>query len=464
MLRFFRYNDPYRLLVVLFILVVIGFSLFTFSQPLTVQELKGILLGEALNDRKALYIELIDNSTPFYAWLCKLLGAIFGRGLAGRHVFALILIFFQASYFAILLIKNKAYNENNYLPALIFALLCCCSFDFFHLSPNLVGSVILLFALNNLFREIEFRVQRDETVLNLGLYLGLASLLVFSYSIYLLGTLLILILFTRISLKKIALLMVGFLLPHAFLILFYWFNNHQGDLMSRFYVANLTLANQSLMNAKTLLMIGLLPMVYFAFSLIMLNREARFTKYQSQLLQVMMVWLLIAFIEIIFTRERSAHSLITLAPSLAYFISHYLLLIRRKRIAETMLWIFIIGIPLIAWAGKNGKIKPIDTSGLMLPPEASSPIHKRIVILDNQLPIYQNNHFAGFFLNPELSKEIWQNPDIYENVILMNSIFEKDAPEVIIDPQDWMKPFLNRLPKWKKEYVREGIYYKPISK
>lgn len=464
MLRFFRFNDPYRLLFALAILLGVGLSLFTFGQPLSLPELNHLVLGEMLNDNKRMYVEIVDNTPPAFAWLAELADTLFGRSLAARHVVALILVFFSASYFSILLINNKAYNENTYLPALIFAILCCCSFDFFQLSPQLVASIMLLFALNNLFKEIEFRVQRDETAFNLGLLIGIASLLVFSYVIFLLGTVVILLVFTRISLRKMLLLIVGFLLPHGMLLTFYWYGDHHASFINYFYVANITLSNASLISAKSLWVLGAVPLVYFVFSLVMLNREARFTKYQSQLLQVMLLWMIVALVEIVFTRQRAPHSFITLIPSLTYFISHCLLLIRRKRIAETMLWLFVTGILSVSWLAKSGGLPFIRYNRLIVAENPKSNIEgKKVMNLDEDVTIYQHNQAAGFFLHPELSQSITKHPEYFENVLLLQLSFEKDAPELIIDKNGLMEPFFQKIPKWKMQYVRDGVYYKRVK-
>ncbi|MBK7651153.1 MAG: hypothetical protein IPJ20_11075 [Flammeovirgaceae bacterium] len=122
---------------------------------------------------------------------------------------ALLIIFFQGAYFAILLINNKAQSESTYLPALIFGVLCLYSFDMLSLSNELLASTFLLFALNNLFKEVEFRIQEDNILLNLGVYLGIASLFVLSYSVFLPGVIIILIVFTRLTLRKGLLLVLG---------------------------------------------------------------------------------------------------------------------------------------------------------------------------------------------------------------------------------------------------------------
>lgn len=463
MLQFFRFNDPYRLLFVLVILVTVGLSLFTFQQPLTVPELSQFVLGEMLNDNKTLYVEIVDQTPPLLAWISELADTLFGRSTAARHVLALLLIFFSAGYFSILLISNKAYNENNYLPALVFAILCCCSFDFFQFSPQLMASILLLFALNNLFKEIEFRVQRDETVFNLGLFVGIASLLVFSYIIFLFGTVAILLVFTRISLRKVLLLIVGFLLPHAMLFMLYWYSDHHQAFIQYFYVANLSLSSISLIDSQSLWILGAVPLIYFVFSLVMLNREARFTKYQSQLLQVMLLWMIIGLVEIMFTQQRTPHSFVTLIPSLTYFISHYLLLIRRKRIAEIMLWLFVLGVVGVSWLAKTGRLSLVNYTNLAMAEKSKSSIEgKRILNLDEDITIYQHNKVAGFFLNPKLSQSVSKHPEYFENVLLMQLSFEKDAPDIIIDKNDLMKPFFQRMPKWKAQYAREGSYYRRV--
>jgi Family of unknown function (DUF6427) len=463
-LRFFRFNDPYRLLGLLFILIVIGLPLFVNSAEVTIQELKSFVLGEALNDGKSLYIQLVDDTAPFTAWISGWVDAMFGRSLTARQIIALLFVFFQASFFAILLINNKAYNENTYLPALIFGLLAFFSFDMLSLSPELLASTVLLFALNNLFKEIEFKVQRDEIVLNIGVYLGIASLFVFSYFVFLIGTLILLLLFTRFTVRKALLLVFGFVLPHALLITFYFFWDNHVFLFQHFYAPNLTLSTLTFVGLKSILILGSVPIAYFFFSLFMLNREAHFTKYQSQLLQVMFLWLIIALVEVVITRERTPHSFYTFIPPLAYFISHYLLLIRRKRIAEIMLWVLIIGLVTMGWAARTGRIKAIDYRTLfpLESPYESAIKEKRILVLDDGLSIYTQNKMASYFLNWNLSKKVFEHPEYFENITLIGQSFQIDAPDVIIDKNDLMKNVFERIPKLKLQYKREGKLYRKI--
>ncbi|MBK7651154.1 MAG: hypothetical protein IPJ20_11080 [Flammeovirgaceae bacterium] len=67
-LRFFRINDPYRLLGIGVLLILISMALFIDPITITLSELKGIGLGEALNHEKSLYSSLFTDSPPLSAW------------------------------------------------------------------------------------------------------------------------------------------------------------------------------------------------------------------------------------------------------------------------------------------------------------------------------------------------------------------------------------------------------------
>ena len=461
MLHFFRFNDPYRLLAVLILLVAMSLPIFIQPMPITIQELKDIVLGELLNSGKIIYLQVVDDTPWFASWLAKAVEFVVGRSILMRHIIALLIIFFQAAFFAFILIRNRAYNESNYLPAFIFGVICFFSFDMLSLSRELLASTFLLLALNNIFKEIEFKVQRDEIILNIGVFLGIASLLVFSYTVFLIGSLVILFVFTRITLRKSLLLTFGFIFPHLTLICLFYFRDGLPEFVQYFYGSNFTFHSTNLVSWKSIFWMSSGIILFFFFALIMLNREARFTKYQSQLMQLMLLWLVISFIEIGITRELTPHSFITFAPPLAYFISHYILLIRRKWIAESMMWIFLLSTIGISTASRLNKIKSIDYSGLFVRDSKYKSFikGKKILVLGHDYAIYENNRAASYFLNWSLSKEIFENPEYYESVILVQNSFECDMPDIIIDENGWMKKFFLRLPVLNAQYEKSGLIY-----
>lgn len=463
LLRFFRINDPYRLVAVFLAIILLSLPLLINLQPITEQELKLAVLGEAQNATKLIYVGVLDDAGPLTAVMAKICDAVWGRSIFGARFLATLLIFFQAAFFAVVLINNKAYNESTYLPAFVFAVLAFFSFDMMALSPELLASSCVLLALNNIFKEIEFKIQREETILSIGLYLGAASLFLFSYVVFLVGALVILAVFTRLSIRKAMLLLFGFLLPHAVVLTYYYYQGEAQAVMQNFYLANLTFNQQALISVRGFFLLAIIPVAYFVFSLVMLNREARFTKYQSQILQVLLLWLVIAFLEIMITRVRSPHSFYTFLPPLAYLISHYLILIRRKWIAEMMLWILIMGIALTSYLARTNRMSSVNAQAHFPKKSGESFAGKRVLTLSDDFSIYQKNVSASAFLNWKLSQPIFSAPQYYENIIAVERGLSHDLPDIIVDKENYLQPFVHRIPSLRMKLKREGVYWVKIN-
>ena len=462
MLRFFRINDPYRLLGVLLVLILVSLPFLVDPVSVSVQELKSMILGESIHGR-LMYVEVYDNTPPLAAIIHGLTDNLFGRSLMARHISALVILFFQAAFFAILLINNKAYTESSYVPSLIFAVLSLFSVDMLSFSPELLASTVLLLALNNLFKEIEFTRQHDEYILNLGVYLGLATLVIFTTYVFLIGTIVILVLSTRVNLRRMGLLLFGFILPHALVFTYYFYKGEAGFLWTNFYGPNLLPVHYNLMSLGSISVLFALPFLFFVLSLITIGRDVRLTKYQSQLVQVMFLWLVVAVIYFFITPEKTAHSLVFILPPLAFLISHYMLHIRRKWLAEFMLWFFVIGLGTISLMARYGKLSRVSYAGLYPKTEVKLPLeNQRILVLGNDTRLYRRNKLATGFLNWELTREVFENPEYFEHDLVIEASFRSDLPQVIVDEQDLMKAVFKKIPGIKSKYRREGIFYKLI--
>ncbi len=450
------------MLAVLFVLILFSLPFFIDPVPVSIQELSSMVLGEAIHG-KLMYADIYNHTPPIAAVIHGMLDSVFGRSLTARHVIAIGILFFQAASFAILLINNKAYTDSSYIPAFIFAILSLFSVDMISLSPELLASTILLLALNNLFKEIEFTRQHDEYILNLGVYLGLATLLVFSTYIFFIGTIIILILSTRVNPRRLLLLLFGFILPHALLLTFYFYRGETGLLWTNFYKPNLIPSSEYFIGLGSIFVLFALPILYFIFSLITIGRDVRLTKYQSQLVQVMFLWLLVALIYFFLTPERTPHSLVFILPPLAFLISHYFLHIRRKMAAELLLWVFIFGLSTVSLLARYGKLKSVNYASLFPKVQKSLTIHgQRVLVLGESEGLYLRNQPAMGFLDWELSKEIFERPEYFQHDIIILKSFRKEMPEVIVDKNDLMKEILRRIPELRSRYKREGIFYKLI--
>jgi hypothetical protein len=430
---------------------------------LTFPELKSQVIGEKLNEDQNLYTGLVDNAAPLAGWFHEMVDSLFGRSLMARHIVAFVLLFLQGAYLGIMFIIRKVFNENTYIPSLIFCLLCLFSYDTLTLSAELAGLSFLLLALNNMFKEIEFRVQRDETIFNLGLFISIASLFSFAFVVFLICVMAILFFFARTTPRKFMLLIFGFLLPHLVVISIGYLNGSLAQLWQYFYVANLSPAREIFVSTKTLLVLGALPLFYFIISVFMLQREARFSKYQSQLLQVMFLWMGFSLLYIFYCKDLRPQNLIVFIPALTFLFTHFFLFIRRKRYAEMNIWFLLTGIVTMSYLARYNKLDSADYNMLTVAPmKGPAPKNQRILVLENNLAYFRENKLATPYLNWALSENIFRNPGYYENLTAVYHSLKTDPPQVIIDRENLMKPFFELIPEMKKQYRRMGNVYNRI--
>ncbi len=428
---------------------------------LTYPELKNFIWGERVHEGFLPFTGIVDSVAPLNAWFQGLLDLVFGRSLLARHIVAFVLIFLQSAFFGVLLIDKKVFTENTYIPSLLFSLLFLFSFDTLSLTGELLGSGVLLFALNKLYKELEFRAQLDETIFKLGLFISIASLFSFSFFIFFPGAIILLILFTRSTLRTYLLLSTGFLLPHLLLISVYFLLGATDSIWAYYYVPGFSFYDSKLIGVKSMVILSSIPLAFLLLSFVVLNRESRLTKYQSQLVQLMFLWTLFAFAHAFFTHDFRPQSFIALIPGFSFFITHLFLTIRRKRFLAIGFWIFFLGITAPYYLIKYKIIDAVSYDELVAKaPPAGWVEGKRILLLGNEIEGYRKNKLATPFFNWELSAEIFEQPDRYKHIITINKYFERDAPEIIIDNNSLMPKVFERLPQWKEKYKRtaDGNY------
>jgi hypothetical protein len=458
-LSFFRINDPYRLVGVLVILTLICLPLFIDSPGLTLPELDSFIIGEKIAEGFSPYSQLIDSTPPLASWFYGACDFVFGRSLTGRHIATFIILFLQSAFLGIVFIDKKVFAENTYLPAFLFSIFTCISFDILSLTAEIPAFGFLLLAINNLFKEIEFRVQRDETITMLGVYISLASLFSFSYFIYLPGILLILIIFTRTSPRRYLLLLVGFLLPHLMLASGYYLNGTLGQLWFNFYIPSLSFNTTALITAQSMLWLCGVPGIMLSIALFILNRQAHLTKYQLQLFQTFFLLLLIGAGKVFITDDLRPQNLLPLIPSVVFYLTHFVLSIRRKKFAELSLLLIVFAIPTVAYLAHYEKIESISFEKLLVGEAPVGEKNTSILVLENNPVWFIENRLASGFYDWRLCEKIFTAPDYYENVLLVNTSLTADPPQRIVDSKNLMKGFFDRLPALAARYEKTAVGY-----
>lgn len=464
MLNFFRINDPARLLALLALLSIIALPFFIYTPALTFPELDSMIVGEKVMRGFVPFTQIVDTAGPLTAYWNGLTFMVFGESLLGRHIFTLFILFIQAVVFNFILNDKKALTESTSIPSLIFVTLFLFSYDNLSLTGDLVSVFFLIFALNSLFKELEFRDQGNENVLRVGVFIGIGSLFAFSFVIYLLGVLVILVMFSRLTLSKFMLTILAFLLPHLVLLCFYYLYGDATALWQFYYLPNVGFAGESYMGLGGLLALLFIPLAFLAVALLILIRQSRFTKYQSQLLQVMFFWLVFSFLQIFYAKDLRPQSFITAIPPISFFLSHLFLIIQRKRIKEIAFWIFFSGILTVAFLTRFNRITAVNYSALSAVKSSEDSVSgKRVIVLGYNKLLYVNNRLGTPFYKWNLVEDVFREPGYYENVLTVYNGFKADPPEIIFDDQNLMSPFFERMPELKKLYRKSPLGYTKIN-
>jgi hypothetical protein len=106
------------------------------------------------------------------------------------------------------------------------------------------------------------------------------------------------------------------------------------------------------------------------------------------------------------------------------------------------------------------KLSSVDYQSLYVKKNATGIVNKKVLVLGDDFNMYQNNTQATPFLDWNLSREIIEHPDYYENVIEVYNAFKTDPPDVIYDKNKLIKKFFDRIPALRGEYkeVSIGVY------
>lgn len=456
------------MLVLLLFLLLMKLPAFYGSVPLTIPELNWMVVGEKLaEDGTVMYKDVWDPLAPLAAGMYWLLHELFGRSHLAYQIIALLLIFVQSALFNSILLKNKAYNENTYVPALIYGLLMCTFFQFYTLSPVLVSLTFVLLTINNAFNDIEFKGMKNN-LFSTGILMGLASLFYLPSLVLALALLFAYLLFTGATPKSYFLFAYGLLLPWLIIIVYYFWH----DALFQFYInclySLLFLGNNSYISYSLLITIVALPLVVLILSFFKLFDAKKFNNYQERFQQTMIFIFIMALVAWWISHSRTPALLVIFVPVAAFYISHFFLLIRRRFITEISFLLFFIGILFVHFSTlyQWNTVAPLLHYEKLLvqdTPWDDLVENKKILYLGDDLSVYKKAQLATPYLNWELSSLQLASPDYYDNLMSIYEYFHEDTPEVIIDTKGIMDKVFARMPTIAEQYTQgneRGVYIK----
>jgi hypothetical protein len=395
-----------------------------------------------------MYGETFDYTGPIAAFVYKYLNLIFGRTSFIHYGFSSLVIIFQAGIFNQLLLKNKAYDENSYLPAFLYMILMVSVPDFMTLSPQLLSLTFVLLALRNVLRRIDNQVT-DELFLNSGIYIGIATMIYLPAMVFFLSFLFALILFSTAVTRRLLLYLFSFLLAFSLCALyFYW----RGDLwvfIDSYLVQNLLLNAELSLSWTEILTITAGFILIFVLSVFKTWSSSRLTNFQQKIQQV--IWLMFfgAVATFFLSNEKSLHEMVFIVPIMAYFWTHYFILLRKKIFRFVMPGFMIFGIIVYSSFIYQNYTEPLEIIDV-------DNTEEEVMIIGSSLDYYQSQKILTPCFNPHLSQRAFDGLSYYNSAGELYLLFEKINPEIIVDDLGVMPMVMDRFPKIEQDYKSFG--------
>lgn len=434
-------------------------------------EIKWMVLGSKMSAGATLFRDIWDNTAPLSAGFYWILDMLFGRSHFVYYFVALILTIYQAALFNSLVIGNNAMQENTYIPALFYALLFSLTEEFMILSPLLIGLTFFLLALNNIFGQIQIRAKRDEKIMIIGIYMGVATMCHFVFGVLFIGVVLVLLIFSGTVLRRYLLMITGFLIPVILVLLYYLIVGGLQELFIYGMASALMLEVDWHLNKWVIISICGFPAILLLLSFWKIAQRSRLSNYQARLLQVMILFLVIGFSCFWAFSDRSMLPLLLICPSVVYLLTQYFLILRKSLLNEIAFFTCTVVLALTpyvfhyGWFGSEELMK----GNTLLVPDSSTELTdgKELLVLGADWQILRRARHVTPFYNWKVSSQLFRELDYYDNQSIILEQMKQVAPELIVDRENLYPKLRARFPLLQNNYVEVSgareIYQKKES-
>ena len=467
MLGYFRINDPYRLVIIFILLLLFRLPYLLTTDWLSMPELKWMIIGERLNEGALLYADLWDDISPLSALVYQTIDFIFGKSQRSFLIIGLIVFYFQIFYMNYTALKHKMYNENNYLPALLYGLKGLIFFNMLTLSPQLMGLTFVMFSIDSLLSHIETRNKTDANLLNIGLFTGIASMFYLPYVHIMIIHLVCLLFFTNTIKRRYLLMIYGLLIPFGITWLYYLWCGESTAFFQIFLFSLFHTETDIFMDIRSILFLAGFTILLYIISSLKILSSLGFNIFQVRIQKTMFFASIVCLLIWLLYSDYAGTGLIIFLPWAAFFLSHFFLSIRHRIKRELSFLIYFLSIMAIYFGVRYQAFNMeamVDISSLMVdqqknivpPPYAGG----KILVLGPDLRPYFYGRQATPYLNWDISKVQLEELNYYDNLEAINRNIRGDMPDYIVDQINIASSIFDKIPLLGEEYepVRNGLF------
>ncbi|UBM60178.1 hypothetical protein LAG90_05920 [Marinilongibacter aquaticus] len=456
MITLFRFNTFFHVFTVFGILLLLKLPMMLHGLPVLAPELEWQLIGERLVEGKALYREIWTNVGPLSAYSYGFVTLLFGRDVFNAEMLAFFLVFLQALYINYMVNNRRVLLEKTFLPALLYILVMSLSFDTCKLSPALMGNTFLLFALNSIFKQIDRGEQTSQYVFEVGIFIGIGTLFVYSYPVFLFWALLSLILFTPFKANQLFLILLGFFMPLIVALLFFYFAGSAEQFIREWALQVFDRRPQFDQSTINTILLFAFPVALAVLGILRLLNYTRYANFQTRKHQILVVYGVFALINYVFACDSSTFNMLALVPFLAIFTAGWFLHMRGTYTPELFFLVFAF---IVVFASFQG-VKPLLGRGfehlqsIRIDKTATPAFAKgqKILVTGEDIAPYFNAQLGAVYLSWPVSKNELEQADVYQHIASVYGNFEREKPSFILDKAEVFPEIFKRIPSLESLY------------
>lgn len=430
-----------------------------FPFPVTEPALLWMVLGERLSEGLILYRDVIDDTGPLSAGFFSMMDWVFGRNQTAYELMGRGIILLQIFHWNATLLRYRVFDENTYLPAILMAALFHFSFDMLSLSPSLLGSTFLVFALGQLFSQTVLQKETSESTLLIGIYGGLAAGFHLYFIIFLPYILFTGIVISGFSFRQILLAITGFMLPIVLILVFYFWNNALPDFLEIFPLL-FSYPKYSYQSILAWLIPAGIPIVLAGIGLIASTFFRGATINQQKQRQLIVLWLIFSALVFFMIKKQASFQLVVFVPGLSYLLTQFFLNFKSTILGKLAFYVIFLGLPVTGVLYWQSQSQNFNRYFVEEAPEYKSIAGKEILVMGDDSHPYLYGKLGGPFLNFHLSKEFLFQEKSLESKTRVYRMVNQQKPEIIFDPEGFFKEFMEEFPATKTWYEEKekGVF------
>jgi hypothetical protein len=443
----------------LLIFVAINLPLVLLGAPVTLPELKFMVLGERLQEGAAMYRDVFDTTGPLSAFIFWVIDLLNGRSLFVYRLLAAFLLLFQALNLNAVFNRYQVHPQKTYLPALFYILGGSFFFEFDTLSPLLIGQTFLVYSVRY-FVIVSKEGSNNPKLFKGGFFIGLAALSYLPLTFFLVVGYFAVAFFASNTFRSFLLLLCGFFFPFAVLATYYLYNGALTN-FQEFYLSAEGLFGFNLMLPLTdMAKLLTVPLLLLLWGIVNAANTSQGLVFQQKMQQLMFVWFLSAFLMLLASPDISALGFLLFLPPMAYYSYFMFRPQLRWWITETTFLILLTLLVAVRYATPLGldRYLNIDSSALQLKTDEKYKkiVNAQLLVLGPDFQYYAYNYAASPYLNWNLAQHDFGALDSYQAVFNLHENLAKNPPSFIVDELNLMPHLVYKLPTVFGRYEPAG--------